>query len=69
MKERREKERRVSVAWDEDCMKWRRRVLVGKKTHWCPDWDFLPVDETTPEIDCCACDVPDDRRTTDRRSK
>lgn len=41
--------------WKEDCMRWRGRVLTGEKSHWCFDWDFLPVDETTSEIDCCHC--------------
>jgi hypothetical protein len=41
--------------WVSDCMKWRRRVLTGKYTHWCFDWDELPIDETCPEWPCeCA---------------
>jgi hypothetical protein len=43
------------VDWEEDCMKWRGKVLTGKKAHWCCEWDFLPVDETTPEFECCLC--------------
>jgi hypothetical protein len=46
----------TNPAWIEDCMKWRRRVLTGKFAHWCFDWDFLPVDETTTnEWPCCTC--------------
>lgn len=42
--------------WQEDCLKWRGRILYGEKAHWCADWDGLPVDETTPEeLDCCHC--------------
>ena len=41
--------------WKEDCLRWRGRVLTGKLAHWCFDWDLLPVDETTPEFDCCTC--------------
>ncbi len=44
-----------SKEWKEDCMKWRGRVLTGKYWHWCQDWDFLPVDETTPEWEGCSC--------------
>jgi hypothetical protein len=45
-----------SPEWVEDCMKWRGQVLTGKFWHWCFDWDFLPVDETTSEeFDCCHC--------------
>lgn len=36
----------------EDCMKYRGRLLTGKYRHWCPDWDFLPIDETCPEFPC-----------------
>lgn len=43
--------------WAEDCEHWRGRLLVGVLCHWCADWDDLPVDETTMEIDCCGCDL------------
>lgn len=23
--------------------------------HWCPDWDFLPVCDASPEIEGCTC--------------
>lgn len=39
-----------------DSMKWRGRVLTGRYWHWCHDWDWLPVDETTPEWPC-GCGV------------
>ena len=45
----------MSGDWAKDCMKWRGRVLTGKKCHYCFDWDGLPVDETTPEFDACIC--------------
>jgi hypothetical protein len=49
---------RTTVDWDEDCERYWGRKLTGKKRHWCPDWDFLPIDETTKaEIDCCTCDL------------
>lgn len=50
--------------WVLDCMRWRGRMLTGKLAHWCWDWDGLPVDETTPEIDCCSCwdHVPEEWR-------
>lgn len=41
--------------WQQDCLKWRGKVLTGKYAHWCYGYDFLPVDETTPEWPCeCA---------------
>lgn len=44
-----------SEAWSKDCMKYRGRVLTGCFAHWCMDFDCLPVDETTPEWECCNC--------------
>jgi len=41
--------------WKEDCIHWMGRELTGKKSHWCPEWDDLPIDETCPEIECCLC--------------
>jgi hypothetical protein len=44
-----------SPDWVKDCMHWRGRVLTGEFRHWCEEWDFLPIDETTPEWPCpCA---------------
>jgi hypothetical protein len=39
--------------WIADCMKYRGVVLTGVYSHWCPDWDGLPIDET--------CGTPDHR--------
>ena len=41
--------------FEEDCIKWRGKILTGKHAHYCYDWDFLPVDETCPEYECCHC--------------
>jgi hypothetical protein len=43
-----------SEQWKRDCLRWRGRVLTGKNSHWCYEWDGLPIDETTPEWPC-AC--------------
>ena len=49
--------------WNADCVKWRGEVLTGEFSHWCFDFDGLPVDETCgPEWDICSCcdeDRPD----------
>jgi len=42
----------MSKQWIEDCLKWRKEILTGKKAHWCPDWDDLPIDETCREFPC-----------------
>lgn len=44
--------------WEEDCLRWRGKILTGKYAHWCLDWDGLPIDETTPEWPCvCKDDI------------
>jgi hypothetical protein len=51
-----------SAHWIEDCQEYRGRLLTGKHSHWCNDWDGLPIDETCPEWPCaCAVDgaLPD----------
>lgn len=43
--------------WTVDCLIWRHRILTGKFSHWCADWDDLPIDETCPEWPCgCVID-------------
>ena len=43
-----------SPEWEADCLRWRGKVLTGRCGHWCPDWDDLPIDETSLEWPC-AC--------------
>lgn len=52
--------------FEADCIRWHGRVLLGKYAHYCYDWDCLPVDETTPEWDSCACFPRDDGRSGGR---
>ena len=49
---------KYSIAWKLDCLRWRGAVLTGKHGHWCPDYDFLPIDETSNEWPC-PCSVGD----------
>ena len=37
------------------------RVLTGRFRHWCAEWDFLTVDETTLEYEACTCDIKSGR--------
>lgn len=46
---------RQPALWAEDCFRWRGRLLTGVYSHWCWDWDLLPVDETCPEMSSCGC--------------
>lgn len=43
-----------STHWIADCMKYRGKILTGIQSHWCADWDDLPIDETCDEWPC-AC--------------
>lgn len=45
-----------SMDWIQDCLEAYGDVLRGKKAHWCPDWDFMPIDETCDEIEGCTCE-------------
>lgn len=45
--------------WEQDCHKWRGMVLHGRYTHWCANWDGLPMDETCPEWPC-RCGIEQD---------
>lgn len=44
---------RIPTQWEEDCIKWRGKVLRGADAHWCDSWDGLPVTAFTPEYQCC----------------
>lgn len=44
--------------WEEECMKYHGRVLEGDKAHWCPEWDYLPIDSSCEmEMESCSCDL------------
>ena len=48
-----------SSDWVADCMREYGRVLTGSLSHWCPDFDGMPIDETClAEIECCSCSLP-----------
>ena len=52
-------ENKPSDDWIEDCMHHHGKVLTGKYAHWCPEFDFLPIDETCFEFEYCTCDKGD----------
>lgn len=61
--EEEEADKMLGSEWASDCMACRGKVLRGKHSHWCPDWDFLPVDETCPEWPCvCFAEAEIGRR-------
>jgi len=46
---------KVRNDWEEDCMHFWGKVLVGEKKHWCHEFDGLPIDETCTEFEFCLC--------------
>lgn len=30
-------------------------LLKGEKKHYCPEWDWMAIDETCPEFGVCTC--------------
>lgn len=45
----------TGTQWEEDCLRERGRILTGYLKHWCPDWDYLTMDETCAMEWPCAC--------------
>ena len=41
--------------WIVDCNHHHGKVLTGKYAHWCPEFDYLPIDETVTEFEYCLC--------------
>lgn len=45
-------------------------ALAGGFLHFCQDWDFMLIDQTDPEFECCTCNfhpVHFDPKTGKRR--
>jgi hypothetical protein len=44
------------IIWAKECMLFYGRILTGEKRHYCPEWDFMPIDETCEfEFEACTC--------------
>ena len=41
--------------FEEDCLQIHGKVLTGEKAHYCPEFDYLPIDETSHEFQYCTC--------------
>ena len=50
----------ISEEWIEDCKHHHGKVLTGKYAHWCPSFDYLPIDETVVEFEFCLCEFEED---------
>ncbi len=52
--------------FEEDCMHFHGKILTGIHKHYCPEYDYLPIDETCMEFEYCMCEWEDDHeRKTD----
>lgn len=45
----------ASADWIAESKRGATKPLAGIFSHWCAEWDEMPVDETVPEIECCYC--------------
>jgi hypothetical protein len=46
------------IIWARECNFFHNRLLTGKRKHYCPEWDFMPIDETCEmEIEACFCNL------------
>ena len=45
------------TVWARECTFFHGRILEGEKNHYCPEWDYMPVDETCMEYEFCTCDI------------
>lgn len=41
--------------FEQDSLKFHRRILKGPYAHWCDEWDDLPIDATCSEFAACGC--------------
>lgn len=53
---------------ERDWKMWRGNIPMGRLAHYCYDWDFLPVDENSPEFDGCHCFKPEERGSRQQAS-
>lgn len=40
--------------------------LKGALKHFCPDWDYMAIDENCPEFEACTCQLRDLRKDNER---
>lgn len=36
-------------------LNYHKRMPNGEKCHYCPEWDFLPIDADCKEFEVCTC--------------
>jgi len=45
--------------FEKECLRWHGRNLTGNYAHYCPDWDYFPIDDTCVEFQSCTCPKKD----------
>jgi hypothetical protein len=45
----------TEMTFEEDSLKHHGVILTGRFAHNCPDWDYMPLDETLGEFAYCSC--------------
>ena len=46
--------------FEQDCLQIYGKILEGKHKHYCPEFDYLPIDETCTEYQFCMCEFEDE---------
>jgi hypothetical protein len=41
--------------FEKECHRYHGKNLTGNYAHYCPDWDYLPIDSTCEEFRHCTC--------------
>ncbi len=45
------------------------KQLKGRYKHFCPDWDYMAIDENSPEFDACSCGLQPLKSEVDHRMR
>lgn len=45
----------MMTEFQKECIRWHGKNLTGNYAHYCPDWDYLPIDDTCVEFQSCTC--------------
>lgn len=46
--------------FDTACMEMYGELLTGNYKHFCPEFDYLPIDDTCSEFEYCICKFTDE---------
>lgn len=52
------------TAYNEDIEREQFKLLKGKHKHYCPEWDYMAIDETCPEYKACLCEKQNETKSS-----